>query len=213
MRLYEYISSKNEVMDRKKDPALDELLTVLERDCKKFIKETGGFLFRGTNRTLGGDIYKKTNPREDRRPVDTPRMVHALADELYFKKFGWKVRSEGLFTATNISMTAGYGSNRYLVFPIGNFEYVWSEDSYDFFITQSNLASDYQRSTGTGKDMKKQFPKEIMQGLVDMYTDKNLKKAWSDRQSREIILHCPNGYYYVNTLSIGELSHYLNIDR
>ncbi len=209
MRLYEYISDKSEIMAREDDATLDEILTLVERDCKKFIKETAGFLFRATNRQLGTPI-KKMKQRTNRRPVDTSRRVHEMADKAFQKKFGWKVRSEGLFTATRPSMTEGYGMNRYLVFPIGDFDYVWSEEHYDFFISQSELHSRVKRELG--KPNAKLEQKHVNE-LIDEYTDKNLKKAFRDRMAREVVLRCPNGYYYVNTLAIGELSYYLGIER
>lgn len=203
--LTEYISDKKDIMDRNEDKDLDNTLTLLERDCKKFINETGGFLYRGTNRKMG-DIIRKMEARSDRKPVDTSPRVHQFADKAFKKRFGWKVRSEGLFTATKPAMTTGYGANRYLVFPIGDYKYVWSKEVYDFFIIQSNIMSTYQLNPDTVKY-------EHIEEIVDMYHDKLLKYAWSDRQSREVILHCPNGYYYVNTLAIGELSYYLKIER
>ena len=126
-------------MKREDDPALDELLTVLEKDCSQFIKDTGGFLYRSTNRSLGGKIYQKVKSRKDRRPVDTPRNIHNWADQAFKKRFGWKARSEGVFTATRPAMTKGYGMDLYLVFPLNGYKYVWSKEHYDFFISQSEL--------------------------------------------------------------------------
>jgi len=208
MRLYEYISNKDEVMDRANDPDLDRALTMLEKDCQKFIKETGGFLFRATDRRLG-DVIKKMKQREDRRPLNTKKYIHALADTAFQKSFGWKARTDALFTSTHPSQTRGYGSNMYLVFPIGNYKYIWSDEISDFFIKQSGMESVKQRVYPyTAK-----LDQDDMDSLMPEYTDKNLKKAWADRESREVMLNCPNGYYYVNTLMIGELSHYLNIER
>jgi hypothetical protein len=207
--LTEYRSTKDEIMSREEDPRLDEVLVTLEKDCMKFIKETEGFLFRATNRRIG-DLIKKNNARADRNPVDVPRKIHDMADKSFKKKFGWKVRSEGLFTATRESMTKGYGANMYLVFPIGDYKYVWSDKWFDFYLAQSDKRANIQ-------DPKSQFRVDLEQHHIDElasdYTNKNLKKAFADRMAREIILSCPNGYYYVNSMMTGELSYYLGLER
>jgi hypothetical protein len=213
MRLQQYIteykSDLKEIMPREDDPRLDEVLKMLEKDCKKFIDETEGFLFRGTNRRIG-DLIKKNTARSDRNPVDTSARIHKMADISFKEKFGWKARSEGVFTATRDSMTKGYGANLYLVFPIGNFGFVWSEEHYDFYIAQSEAQSN-KRDRVTHRNYS--LDQSDVDLLIDDYTNKNLKQAFADRQAREVILHCPNGYYYVNSMMIGELSHYLGIER
>lgn len=211
MRLYEYITSKGEIMSRENDPSLDNSLNILEKECSQFIRETGGFLYRSTNRRLGSDVViAKQTPRSDRRPVDTRKRIHDMADKSFKKKFGWKVRSEGVFTSTKPGMTKGYGSNLYLVFPINGYKFVYSEEHYDFFIAQSELESRLRREY---KDPNHFLEQKDVDTLVDKYFGGNLKKAWADRQSREVILNCPNGYYYVSSMAIGELSYYLNIER
>lgn len=214
MRLYEYMSSKNDIIKGGDGPNFTDLLVLLEKDCKKFIRETGGFLYRATNRNIGSEVlYSKQTSRNNRRPVDTSRSTHFLADSLFKSEFGWKVRSEGVFTATYPIMTKGYGSNIYLVFPIGDFKYVWSEEATDFYITQSEYGSIWRNKdrSNLGVDLTRHFPKSVMQEIVKLYTNKNLNKAWDDGMSREIILKCPNGYYYVDYSLIGELSYYLDI--
>jgi len=200
--LTEYISDKNDVMAREEDPTLNETLKVLEKDCSQFIKETGGFLFRGTNRKLG-EPYKKMKARKDRKPLDTSTVGHELADKLFKKKFGWKVRSEGVFTTNRTTMARGYGVNVYMFFPVNGYKYVWSEDVVDFFITYVDA-----KNNNSG-----QTTPELMNSIVNEYTNKGLKNVWDDRKTREVIFYCPNGYYMVNTLMIGELSYYFNIER
>jgi len=196
---------------RGEDPDLDNVLTILQKDCSLFIRETGWFLYRGTNRQLERGVFiSKQKPRLNRRPVDTRKRVHDMADKSFMKKFGWKVRSEGVFTATRPGMSRGYGKNLYLMFPVNGYKFVYSEDHYDFFIAQSQIESELRLRY---KDPLYFLEQKDVDFLVDGYFGGNLKKAWRDKQAREVIFNCPNGYYYVDMVIIDELSKYLGIER
>jgi hypothetical protein len=44
-----------------------------------------------------GEMYQLKNIRKNRKPLDTPLQIHNYWNNLFQKKFGWKVRSEGVF--------------------------------------------------------------------------------------------------------------------
>lgn len=118
-----------------------KIVALLQKDCAPFMKECvrGGFLYRGINSLNHGDavltvehngdeipVYKKS-VRQDRRPLNTSEEGQAMYDKWFEKKFGYKVRAESMFCfpedmKQNIDQ---YGSEC-LVFPIGDFQYVWS---------------------------------------------------------------------------------------
>ena len=93
----------------------------IRKDCKKYlnaVKNTDNLLIRYEDKVI--ESYKK-RVRKNRRPKDTPLAVHKFVDKALKEKFGWKVRSSGLFCYSTNSHSAGY-----FVFPIGKFEYVYS---------------------------------------------------------------------------------------
>ena len=113
---------------------IEDIVTILERDCGPFIQELkkikSGLLYRGTKRSVP-DI-KKIKVRKDRKPLDTPPEVHNHLDNEFKKKFGWFARSEGVFTTPVRYDTGDYG-DPYFFFPIGKYKFVWSKTVMDLF--------------------------------------------------------------------------------
>ena len=68
--------------------------------------------------------FRTVDVRKDRQPLDTSKHVHSLLDAYFQKRFGVKVRSEGLFTTGSKSGAALYGMPNY-VFPVGEFKFIW----------------------------------------------------------------------------------------
>jgi hypothetical protein len=121
-RLLSYINEEDNEPDR--------IIRLLKTDCKPFLKEyTGRFLYRGSSNTYG-DI-EKVIPKKNRRPLDTPLELHNIWNNAFKKKFGWNVRSEGVFVTGDDFQAGEFGAYVYLVFPIGEFKYVWSSKYKD----------------------------------------------------------------------------------
>lgn len=119
-------------------------LELIKKQCSQIIKEydrAGRVLFRGTNSTRLKDIDETGNifkvyPREDRRPKDTPLFMQEKLDDLFFKVFKWKPRSQGVFAVANYGIAHSYG-NAYAFFPVNGYKYVWSmriDDLYGDYI-------------------------------------------------------------------------------
>lgn len=68
--------------------------------------------------------------RKDRKPRDTTQYVHDLVNAYFVKRFGVKVRSEGLF-ATGDRHTAEKYGHPYYAFPVGQFKFVWGTHKGD----------------------------------------------------------------------------------
>lgn len=99
----------------------------IQQRCKLFIEKSDGLpLYRG----YGGPITaifsgtREVPIRKDRKPRDSSQYVHGLLDAYFQRKFGVKVRSEGLFTTGDRELTERYGRPHW-VFPVGNFKFVW----------------------------------------------------------------------------------------
>lgn len=121
---------------------------IIMKDCKLFIDELkktrkDDFIYRGTKK--GVFNLKKIKPRKNRKPMDMPEVLHNLFDNLFYKEFKWKSRSEGVFVASDPSILGPYGTP-YLFFPIGKYKYVWSPSIEDLFceIENSDYLHDYE---------------------------------------------------------------------
>lgn len=133
--------------DRDREDMLrsSKILALLKKDCAPFMKECvhGGFLYRGitnmdeSNLVMEYDeieVYKKA-VRSDRLPLNTEKETQVLYDNWFEKKFGYRVRSESMFCFGEDGREAARQYGRvFLVFPIGDFQYVWSPNVLDLQI-------------------------------------------------------------------------------
>jgi hypothetical protein len=193
MRLQTYINEEYEV---------DHVIKVLQRDCKKFIDfirlyKPTPFVYRGVTRA--NDDYTTKTTRTNRKPVDTPKYTHDILDELFYDKFGWKPRSEGVFTWTK--EVQGYGKMN-LFFPIGDFKFVWSPKVKDLYVDLNNLTKEIAKINSKYimiNEPEKKIEEEKLlykNKLVDTYVqNKNYTQAFNKR--REIVWKC-KGYHLVN---------------
>jgi len=172
MRLKEYIT---ESIDNN---TIDKFMNNVEKNCRHWLSAIKNCknkkLYRGYN---GSDIDKK-NVRTDRKPTDMSSSSHVILDDMFYKKFGWQPRSEGLFATTQIGVTWQYGQPG-LCFPAGNFKYIWNPHIVDLYSHISNYG---------------------MIDNVDNYTDKNLHK-YMNKSNCEIMIKCKS-YYIINGLSL-----------
>jgi hypothetical protein len=176
---------------------LQSLVNMLKRDCKPYInaiKSCRGFLYRGYSSTTSlsnwgeGPIYFRKTTRMDRKPKDMYPGTHDKLNKLFYKKFGWKPRSEGVFCTSDRGTTSGYGDTFFL-FPIGTFKYVWSPEIEDLW---THIKSHISQRVGKSKvpDIK---------AIVDSYTDKDIAKAIDS--GYEVSIKCKE-YYIVYFYSI-----------
>lgn len=114
-----------------------DILNKINKECSQIIneyKKAGRLLFRGSNSKgpeVSPNVYRCV-PRTDRRPKDTNWTHHIEVNELFKEKFGWYVRSEGVFASTKTYSAASYGDLN-LFLPINGYEYVWSRKYNDLY--------------------------------------------------------------------------------
>jgi len=137
-------------------------------DCAPFIKQlkkcnNNELLYHSTksgdiktNIEKGG-IYKLT-PRVREKPRDMPIVLHEYLGDNLVEKFGWNPRTEAIFAHTDNFKNAHYYGLKYMIFPIGEYKYVWNTKISDPYLT---LWTKY----------------EIMQsGIECIYTDSYIPK-------------------------------------
>jgi hypothetical protein len=161
---------------------------ILRANCIEMLKlswDSGRFLYRGLSREVRDYVIFK--PRTDRKPANTPKEIHEVLDNLLYKKFGWRPRSEGVFCIADSEEASDYGYPM-IVFPYDGFKYIWvpTRDSY-ISISDPN------------KDEK-------VENLLKGYTDTNITKAL--RAKYEITIKCSK-YMAINQKYSENLKHLL----
>lgn len=113
----------------------EHLIHLIYKDCqpflKKALKDNYQNLFYSGRKSK--DDWFKGNVRTDRRPTDTNKVLHRDLDKMFQKKFGYLVRSSSIFVTNDIGVADSYGTT-YMIFPIGNFKFVWSPGIVDLYI-------------------------------------------------------------------------------
>lgn len=129
----------------------EKLKSQLKKDCAPFFKEVRGamspWLFRGTTKSIGGKYpWAMVNRRKDRSPLFLSQALTNFLDKWHKKKFGWRVRSEGVFTSASLQAANSYGTARLFV-PIGKYRYIlhnniWELYGYYDMLQQSSEGSE-----------------------------------------------------------------------
>ena len=202
------------------DKITEKLEDFILKNCQPYLRQnkTGLPLYRG----IGGEhvddddlddiLIKKV--RKNRQPKDTADYLHIIFDEAFKKRFGWGVRSQGLFATGCRESTKHYGA-AYIVFPIGDFSFVFSPEIGDLYVATENLMYDNgfvtklklpiqneaadniakawmaTRTTGNNDDrwlLLKKYPIILDTYIKKHYTDKNFTQAVKSKN--EISIRC-----------------------
>ena len=114
---------------------LETALYLIERDCQPFLSQSGGgLIYRGIR---GVDDYTCVLPgilylqpvRTDRRPKNLPIDVHEILVKI-FKELGFKANRNNVSFSASLTISEKHG-DAYILLPIGEFDYTWSEDVGD----------------------------------------------------------------------------------
>jgi hypothetical protein len=143
-------------------------------------------------------IIDKKTTRKDRNPLDTPKPLHELMDDFFYKKFGVKSRSNAIFCSFNPNLVDDFGTT-HLIFPIGKYKAVSSDYIEDIY---NRIDIIFKMITGGGISVRRfaavdeedleWLKREILTLLKDSsYTDKLIF------HNNEIMVTCKE-YYIVN---------------
>jgi hypothetical protein len=197
----------------------EKLVDLLEKKSPGTLKELGGhgLFYRGASNLgdpigkfeCGGhgfNVYRKA-VRKDRVPLEMNRKISAVIDDWFNEKFGFRARSQSLFCYGEAGRgnAETYGSHQCAVFPIGDFQFVWSPKVGDLFLSvdeelitrNKQISPEYALTSGNPD------PEAIKEWMDSFkYTDGNLSVAM--KSDSEIMLHCNDALYIpyaYNTLS------------
>jgi len=167
----------------KEDPTLQKIFELIGKNCKPFLKMINNqydlyCLYRGISKKFAHDFFAKKKVRKNRIPRDTQFEYHSAIDEALYKKFKIRGRSECLFVTGQPLNAVKYG-DVYLIFPIGNFKFIWSKSIEDLFDITFKAKED----------------KKFYTNLANKYQTTNLKKAIES--GNEIMIKCKE-YYMLN---------------
>lgn len=132
-------------------PHLEKVWSRIESDCSDIIRsyrKTNRIFYRGISKDLS-PIFKG-NPRQNRRPLTTPRASHAVF-ELVLKELGFKTLRSNCLSVTSrlddgADYYAGYDRSRvYMIFPKNGFNYVTSNLPDLFTIAEGSILTRLQK--------------------------------------------------------------------
>jgi len=180
MRLQQYINETT-LSDR----ARGQLKEYIANNCKPFLKEFGirymhdYFIFRGL-KTQNIKTFTKIKTRKDRLPRIIDKDLHKYLNELGKELFGWKIRSEGVFTGAHFTAQA-YGDVSIFI-PSGNYKYVYIKNTHKIYtlldmhlydISCLNDIENFINKSPDKKEARKHNQKNIDDVLSKLETIKN----------------------------------------
>jgi hypothetical protein len=182
----------------------NEIEHILTTECRPFL-EFGHIFYRGFNNYPSNKFrfftntirnYKLFTSVKTRQPLDTPLEIHKKINKLFFEKFGWYARSEGIFATPNGSITKQYGKT-YLFVPVGDFEYLYNPVVTDFYVVLRNknfLEPEYWLTMNKKTNIDDYYTAldKTLNELVDGYRDTGYNPFV------ESIFKCDK-YYLINT--------------
>ena len=170
----------------------------IRKDCKKYLNATKNsehLLIRWEDRATVSAYKKKV--RKKRRPLDTPLVVHRYIDKIMKKKFGWRPRGSGLFC-----FSSSVQSSAFWVFPVGKFEFVYSNKIDDLTVHLAQAIGTGPTSMKYKFDEEKDMPviKQSMDKALKTYKNTNFRRCLELGTDMEISIRCDHAYLIKDSL-------------
>ena len=215
------ITFKQFLNEAKQTP--QQVADLIKANCQPFLKESGfsynnmddSTLWRGVSGHIQLPAFSTQKVKTNRGPTDSSKEIHEVLDNYFKSKFGIKFRSNAVFTTGRCHVAEEYG-DAFIVFPIGEYKYIWSPkilDAYRFFDnkkSKENRSDENRHGYGdithalnltsplppADSDEYTEIIKKYLE-KVNPYIDHDLKKALGDGDGPEIMVHCAE-YYTLN---------------
>jgi hypothetical protein len=158
----------------------EKVYQFIQKECGDFLAESNNIpVYRGMAATGGWDQAIMTT-RKDRWPRTTPPEIHNFLDNLFYKKFGWRARSSGLFGTGDFDWATYFTKNYvYRIYPADGYTYLWAPDIKDLF-------NELDITVVMGK--VKYNKKELQQIIPRSYKTTDLVEAI--KSGHEIMFNC-----------------------
>ena len=121
------------------DAKVYKFLDGIKNKCSQSVQamqQAGTMLFRGTSNI--GNLYIG-KPIENRRTMTSSRSAQKVYDETIAKAGFKALRGNSIFTSGSLDLASGFGSSKYMIFPVNGFDFTWSETRRDIVIGDSDL--------------------------------------------------------------------------
>jgi len=194
----------------------------IRQDCQPFLKAAGSekmSLYRGikgvrighepawgpgTRESIGPAGIKRAR-LEGRDPTDMDKYWHDRLNVYFTQKFGAPYRN-AVFCTGDFHVAGEYGTPS-MIFPVGDFEFIWSPKVSDLYteIEDRELNFDPAEIQPDSYDNRKEYKedvkkykddtKSLFKNEMKAYTNKNLQKAIKSKY--EIMLRCKE-YYFID---------------
>lgn len=202
---------------------LKQSFNSIKRDCQPYLQQNKSPiwltpLFRGMDQTRvpDDDVFKKHVRLDNRQTSDIPDEISDAMNNWMTKEFGEPFRN-ALFVSGNENMANNYG-RIYLVFPIGNFTFLYHDKFKDIYSTFSSFRWTYGEKADrmvqgkllqTRKDFRKKFIEHIASVNNGNWKQDNLEGAINSKS--EIMIRTKE-YYAVNYAAVRMVSTYTDLD-
>jgi hypothetical protein len=159
-------------------------------NCQPFLKESGFFFTKPDINYALGALYRgmhdvkqhrmsEVSGTRMREPKDSSKKLHDLLDEYFKYTFGYPYRSKGVFCSAKESIAESYGQTC-LIFPVGNFKYVFSKKIEDAYVDL-----DPKGGWGLKRTIMASFEKKLHKEFMDEFEG-------GDVSEREVEMHYEN---------------------
>ena len=149
---------------------------------KQIVKKGGVTQFMYSGRTHNANSFTRVVQKE-REPLDTPKIIHMMLDRLFKKKWGYNARSQTIFCTGSQVQAELYG-NSFLIFPYGNFKFLWHQKAKDLYnYLKWKIVFDIDTSSVEGAD---ELEKRVTK-VVAEYKNSGLQRAI--KTGHEIMIH------------------------
>jgi len=156
-----------------------QFANLIKKDCQSFLNQWNSIeLYHGSRSTNKFTLIYKNKIRHDRRPSDSSKQHHNFYNNL-FSKFGFATnRSNSIFCTGDLAMAKNYGEEL-VIFPIGNFNFLWSSKVKDMFNTFQDSWPNYYLDTDNYNGFQHLITDwdKIEHDIKQSYTDQNLSNA------------------------------------
>jgi len=205
MRFKQYLQER---LKPKEVPTLDEINSIIQKDCKPYLKLLKGKepLYRGVN---SPDVFGKKNTKKDRIPRGSSNYEFGFINQWLIKN-GHNNRKDNIMICTSDYKRAQRFGIVCYVFPIGKISYTWI-DAKDFNENNwstgwySTFIIDYLENVDFNlnnfednpsmKEYEKNYNYKMSKPFADYFhTDENFNTAYE--KGYEIWFKCKS-YYYI----------------
>jgi len=185
-----------------------EFIKKIKQDCQPYLQEVGSKVFEGGGLWRGmQDGHKprqlKTARLQDRKPRDSSQQIHDGMNEYFDSRFGHPFRN-GVFVTGEGGEYGEYGFP-FQIFPIGNFDYLWSTDVPDLMGTVDAYEwrpEKYRYSAEDLQERHQQMINTFIKSELTGYETKHLAAAAFS--GNEIMLWCEQYYALSRTVARNE---------